>query len=57
MIIPHIPTLTLFYILVSLLAGEEEQVEEMLPLYELVQGAIPLGEPWDDLGTWIVLVK
>jgi hypothetical protein len=51
------PAFCLFFLLGHLFAGEEKEVEDMMPLIELLPFAIPLGEPFDELGTWIVLVK
>lgn len=51
------PTYTLFFLLGHLFAGEEADVDAMLPLVQLLPHAMQDGERIEELGTWIVLVK
>lgn len=50
-------TVALFYLLLYGLSGQEEQIEEMEAFMALLIDAIPVGETWDELGTWLVLVR
>lgn len=47
----------LFYLLLYGLSGQEDQVEEMEAFLVLLVEAIPIGETWDELGTWLLLVR
>lgn len=57
MMVMQTPTFYLFFLLGYLFAGEEADVDAMLPLAELLPDMIPVGERFEELGTWIVLVK
>lgn len=47
----------LFYLLLYGLSGQEDQVEEMEAFLALLVDSIPIGETWDELGTWLLLVR
>jgi hypothetical protein len=57
MIVSTTPGRALFFLLGHLFAGEEADVDAMLPFIELLPHAIPVGEQIEDLGTWVVLVR
>lgn len=50
-------TVALFYLILYGISGQEEQIEEMETLLTLLTEAIPIGETWDELGTWLLLVR
>jgi len=50
-----VSSMGLFYFLLYALKGDAEKVAEMEPFLSLSTKAIPMGEPWAEMGTWIVL--
>lgn len=49
------PSAFLHYMYWYAILGNSQGFGEMEPLVELAMGAVPIGEPWSEIGTWLVL--
>lgn len=55
--VASVPSLCSHYLYGYALLGDRKGVDEMEPLARLAMSAVPIGELWSEIGTWLVLVK
>jgi|GEM_PF-7037700 len=49
------PLIAAYYLLAYAAIGDRRSFGELVPLMEILPRAIPIGEPWKELETWLVL--